>query len=171
MTEIERTMTIDEIVKEFDELMTTQAGDTPAKRALIRAAASLGGKFTLPQLVEADVGLENSKFYEDVPPRGHLIGLAPTVSCPKDDLRAGADVNRNQCGYGPRVRGSSPRAKSRSQEPWPNRSARKPTLALAAGFSGFFCLKAQVRNIPSHHLMALLAGTHSHAIGGNGWAA
>jgi len=53
MTEIERTMTIDEIVKEFQELMTTQAGDTPAKRDLIRAAASLGDKFTLPELVEA----------------------------------------------------------------------------------------------------------------------
>jgi hypothetical protein len=51
-------MTIDEIVKEFDELMTTQTGDTPAKRDLIRAAASLGGKFTLPQLVEAVLGRE-----------------------------------------------------------------------------------------------------------------
>ena len=49
MTEIERTMTIDEIVKEFDELMTSRTGDSPAKRDLIRAAASLGGKFTLPQ--------------------------------------------------------------------------------------------------------------------------
>jgi hypothetical protein len=58
MTEIERTMTIDEIVKEFDELMTTQVGDTPGKRDLIRAAASLGGKFTLPQLAEAMLGRE-----------------------------------------------------------------------------------------------------------------
>jgi hypothetical protein len=58
MTEIGRTLTIDEIVKEFDELMTTQAGDSPAKRDLIRAAASLGGKFTLPQLVEAVLGRE-----------------------------------------------------------------------------------------------------------------
>ena len=58
MTGIGLTMTIDEIVREFDELMTTQAGDTPAKRDLIRAAASLGGKFTLPQLVEAVLGRE-----------------------------------------------------------------------------------------------------------------
>ena len=58
MTEIGRTMTIDEIVKEFDELMTTQASDTPAKRDLIRAATSLGVKFTLPQLVEAVLGRE-----------------------------------------------------------------------------------------------------------------
>jgi len=36
MTGIGLTMTIDEIVREFDELMTTQAGDTPAKRDLIR---------------------------------------------------------------------------------------------------------------------------------------
>ena len=56
MTEIGRTMTIDEIVKEFDELITTQAGDSPAKRDLIRAA--VGGKFTLPQLVEAVLGRE-----------------------------------------------------------------------------------------------------------------
>jgi|SoiMethySBSTD1v2_1073268.scaffolds.fasta_scaffold5681109_1 hypothetical protein len=58
MTEIERTMTIDEIVKEFDELMTSRTGDSPAKRDLIRAAARLGGKFTLPQLVEAMLGRE-----------------------------------------------------------------------------------------------------------------
>jgi hypothetical protein len=56
MTEIEQTMTIDEIVKEFEELMVTRTGDTPAKRALMRAAASLGGKFTLPELVEAVLG-------------------------------------------------------------------------------------------------------------------
>jgi hypothetical protein len=30
-----------------------------------------------------NVGLENSKFYEDVPARGHLIGRAATGSCPK----------------------------------------------------------------------------------------
>ena len=58
MTEIGRTMTIDEIVKEFEELMVTRIGDTPAKRDLIRAAASLGGKFTLPELVEAVLGRE-----------------------------------------------------------------------------------------------------------------
>jgi hypothetical protein len=30
-----------------------------------------------------NVGLENSKFYEDVPARGHLIGRAATGSCRK----------------------------------------------------------------------------------------
>ena len=58
MTDIGRPMTIDEIVKEFEELMVTRVGDTPAKRALMRAAASLGGKFTLPELVEAVLGRE-----------------------------------------------------------------------------------------------------------------
>jgi hypothetical protein len=58
MTEIERPMTIDEIVKEFDEFMVTRVGDTPAKRVLMRAAATLGGKFTLPELVEAVLGRE-----------------------------------------------------------------------------------------------------------------
>ena len=58
MTEIERTMTIDEIVKGFEELVVTRVGDTPAKRALMRAAATLGGKFTLPELVEAVLGRE-----------------------------------------------------------------------------------------------------------------
>jgi hypothetical protein len=38
MTEIGRTMTIDEIVKEFEELLTTRVRDTPAKRDLMRAA-------------------------------------------------------------------------------------------------------------------------------------
>jgi hypothetical protein len=33
-----------------------------------------------------NVGLENSKFYEDVPARGHLIGRAATGSCPKSTL-------------------------------------------------------------------------------------
>ena len=33
-----------------------------------------------------NVGLENSKFYEDVPARGHLIGRAATGSCPKGTL-------------------------------------------------------------------------------------
>jgi len=33
-----------------------------------------------------NVGLENSKFYEDVPARGHLIGRATTGSCPKSML-------------------------------------------------------------------------------------
>lgn len=33
-----------------------------------------------------NVGLENSKFYEDVPDRGHLIGRAATGSCPKGTL-------------------------------------------------------------------------------------
>ena len=50
------TMTIDEIVREFQELMTTPAGDSPVKRALIKAAASLGDKFTLAELVEAMLG-------------------------------------------------------------------------------------------------------------------
>jgi hypothetical protein len=58
MTEIGRTMTIDEIVKEFEELLTSRVGNTPTKRDLMRAAASLGGKFTLPQLVEAVLGRE-----------------------------------------------------------------------------------------------------------------
>ncbi len=33
-----------------------------------------------------NVGLENSKFYEDVPARGHLIGRAATGSYPKSTL-------------------------------------------------------------------------------------
>jgi len=52
------TMTIDEIVREFQELMTAPAGDSPVKRALIKAAASLGDKFTLAELVEAMLGRE-----------------------------------------------------------------------------------------------------------------
>ena len=51
-------MTIDEIVREFQELMTAPAGDSPVKRALIKAAASLGDKFTLAELVEAMLGRE-----------------------------------------------------------------------------------------------------------------
>jgi len=58
MTDIGRPMTIDEIVKGFEELVVTRVGDTPAKRALMRAAATLGGKFTLPELVEAVLGRE-----------------------------------------------------------------------------------------------------------------
>jgi hypothetical protein len=56
MTEIARPMTVEEIVKGFEELMVTRVGDTPAKRALMRAAATLGAKFTLPELVEAVLG-------------------------------------------------------------------------------------------------------------------
>ena len=33
-----------------------------------------------------NIGLENSKFYEDVPARGHLIGRAATGSCRKSTL-------------------------------------------------------------------------------------
>jgi hypothetical protein len=58
MTDIGRPMTIDEIVKGFEELMVTRVGDTPAKRALMRAAATLAGKFTLLELVEAVLGRE-----------------------------------------------------------------------------------------------------------------
>ena len=36
-----------------------------------------------------NVGLENSKFYEDVPARGHLIGRAATGSCRKSTLPQG----------------------------------------------------------------------------------
>ena len=38
-----------------------------------------------------NVGLENSKFYEDVPARGHLIGRAATGSCPKSTFAASPD--------------------------------------------------------------------------------
>ena len=38
-----------------------------------------------------NVGLENSKFYEDVPARGHLIGRAATGSCPKSTFAASHD--------------------------------------------------------------------------------
>src|SRR5262245_318781 len=36
-----------------------------------------------PMFPNGNVGLENSKFYEDVPARGHLIGRAATGSCRK----------------------------------------------------------------------------------------
>ena len=36
-----------------------------------------------------NIGLEYSKFYEDVPARGHLIGRAATGSCRKSTLPQG----------------------------------------------------------------------------------
>jgi hypothetical protein len=59
--------------------------------------------------------------------------------------------------------------KAQTQEPRPNHSAKKPTL-LIADFSSFPFFEAQVRSTPSHHLMASLARTRSHAMGGKGWA-
>ena len=38
-----------------------------------------------------NIGLEHSKFYEDVPARGHLIGRAATGSCPKRTFAAWHD--------------------------------------------------------------------------------
>jgi hypothetical protein len=48
MTEIERPMTIDEIVKEFDELMITRVGDTPAKRGPDAGRGDLRGQVHPP---------------------------------------------------------------------------------------------------------------------------